>query len=68
MANPFEVAIEEKGLAVIAAGCGVSPQAVHKWKKNGIPAERVLEVERITGVPRHKLRSDIYPAPGEAAA
>jgi DNA-binding transcriptional regulator YdaS (Cro superfamily) len=39
----------------------ITPQAISQWKQ--VPAERVLDVERITGVPRHELRPDIYPAP-----
>ena len=26
-----------------------------------VPPRRVLDVERVTGVPRHLLRPDIYP-------
>lgn len=38
---------------------GVSYQAVQKWRK--VPAERVHDVERVSGVPRHLLRPDLYP-------
>lgn len=34
---------------------------ISKWENGRIPAERVLDVERITGIPRHRLRPDIYP-------
>ncbi|MGJ4954601.1 transcriptional regulator [Bradyrhizobium sp. HKCCYLRH2015] len=44
----------------------ITPQAVAQWKQ--VPAARVLMVERATGVPRHLLRPDIYPAPGAEAA
>ncbi len=37
---------------------GVTSQAISQWKK--IPAERVLDVERITGISRHKLRPDVF--------
>lgn len=43
----------------IAEELGVTPWAVCKWKR--IPAERVLEVERIIGISRHILRPDLYP-------
>lgn len=43
---------------------GITPQAISQWKR--VPAERVLEVERATGVSRHELRPDLYPA--ESAA
>jgi DNA-binding transcriptional regulator YdaS (Cro superfamily) len=44
--------------------CGVSQTAVWKWLQSGkrLPAEHVLTVERATGVSKHLLRPDIYPA------
>lgn len=44
----------------------ITPQAVAQWKQ--VPAERVLKVERVTGVPRHRLRPDLYPAPDRESA
>jgi len=57
-------------LTELAARMKVDPQVLVNWRKRGIPAERVLEVERATvmehGEPpkvrRHELRPDIYPA------
>mgnify|MGYP002721069339 CR=1 FL=1 len=50
----------ERGLiAKITRELKLSRGAVSQWTQ--IPAERVLEVERITGVPRHQLRPDLYP-------
>jgi len=37
----------------------ITPQAVSQWQR--VPVERVLDVEKATGVPRHELRPDIYP-------
>jgi len=54
-------------LADVATALGVQPPAVSKWSRRGVPAERVLEVERVTGIPRHVLRPDLYPQPAEAA-
>lgn len=46
---------------------GLTSQAVSQWKR--VPAGRVLEVERITGISRHHLRPDVFgPASHEAAA
>jgi DNA-binding transcriptional regulator YdaS (Cro superfamily) len=50
-------------LSRIAREIGVQRAAVCKWQTRGIPAERVLDVERATGIPRHALRPDLYPAP-----
>lgn len=42
-------------------GCG--PNAISQWEQ--VPVRRVLEVSRITGIPRHELRPDMYPAKQE---
>jgi DNA-binding transcriptional regulator YdaS (Cro superfamily) len=51
------------GIQQLAKLIGISYQAVHKWTKPKVmvPAERVLQIERATGVSRHQLRSDLYP-------
>lgn len=45
---------------------GITPQAISQWRR--VPAERVLEIERVTMVPRHELRPDIYPPEPSAEA
>lgn len=52
-------------LRPLAAALGVSYQAVHKWQR--VPAERVLEIERLRGIPRSRLRPDLYPPDDHAA-
>lgn len=47
----------------LAKALGVTPGAVWQWSQKRVPAERVLEVERITGIPRHEMRPDLYPPP-----
>jgi len=37
----------------------ISSQAISQWQR--VPSERVIDVEKITGVPRELLRPDIYP-------
>lgn len=54
-------------LADIARALGVGRAAVCKWSKGRVPAERVLEVSRITGISRHDLRPDLYPREESAA-
>lgn len=60
-------AIEIKGSqAALAESIGATQQLVSYWlkkSKNGVSAEFVLPIERETGVPRHKIRPDIYPPP-----
>ena len=63
--NPIAAAAYSKGLNLsgVASLMGVHKTAMTRWAKGRIPAHRVLEVERITGIPRHELRPDIYPLP-----
>lgn len=44
--------------SILARKLGVKVQSIQQWDR--IPAERVLEVERVTGVPREELRPDLY--------
>lgn len=50
----------------LASELGITPGAISQWDK--VPSGRVLEVERITGIPRHVIRPDIYPPEREATA
>lgn len=64
--TPVEKAAEAAGnKSALARQLGVKVQSIQQWKR--IPAERVLDVERVTGIPRHKLRPDLYPQDREAA-
>lgn len=54
---------ETRGLRIkIARGLGITHGAVSQWKR--VPAERVLDVERLTGISREELRPDLYPRGG----
>jgi len=67
-ATPFEALQDAVGQAgsqsALARICGVSQTAVWKWLQSSkrLPAEYCLAVERETGVSKHLLRPDIYPA------
>ena len=50
------------GQSALARALGCTPQAVQRMcASDRVPAERVLQIEKITGVSRHALRPDIYP-------
>ncbi|BCH33237.1 hypothetical protein MesoLjLc_51670 [Mesorhizobium sp. L-8-10] len=36
----------------------ITSQAISQWKK--VPDKRALDVEKVTGVSRHRLRPDVY--------
>jgi DNA-binding transcriptional regulator YdaS (Cro superfamily) len=45
-------------LTKVALACGISHSAVWQWDR--VPSDRVLAVERLTGIPRTLLRPDLY--------
>ena len=57
-------AIEATGtLSALGQKLGISAQAISEWRR--VPAERVLQVQNATGVPRSRLRPDLYPIEDE---
>lgn len=44
-----------------ALGGEITSQAISQWKR--VPASRARAVERVTGIPCHRLRPDLYQAP-----
>lgn len=49
----------ERGRRVrLAAELKIGPSALSQWQ--AVPAERVLDVERVTGISRHELRPDVF--------
>jgi TorA maturation chaperone TorD len=54
------------GVGALARGLGISQPSVSNWQR--IPAERVVAVETLTGVPRAKLRPDLYGAEDRQSA
>jgi DNA-binding transcriptional regulator YdaS (Cro superfamily) len=65
---PVQLAIDAAGgESKLARQCGITPQAVQGWRRRKrIPPERVLQIERITGISRHDLRADLYPLESSA--
>lgn len=56
------------GVAAFCAAMTVSRTTVYRWINLRVPAERVVDIERITGIARSDLRPDLYPSASEAAA
>jgi hypothetical protein len=46
----------------LARALGITHGAVNQWRR--VPAERVVAVERITGIPREVLRPDVFAPDG----
>jgi DNA-binding transcriptional regulator YdaS (Cro superfamily) len=54
------------GVQKLAEALSIKRQAFYMWKK--VPSERVIQIEIATGIPRQRLRPDLYPPQsGEAA-
>ncbi|HWV19502.1 MAG TPA: Cro/CI family transcriptional regulator [Devosia sp.] len=66
MLKIVEIAAEKAGGPIaLAAALGIKHPALYSWKR--VPAERVLQIEKLTGVSRHDLRPDVFgPAQAEA--
>ena len=61
MKNALDEALSAVGgRRQLAEAIGLSVQAVYNWKDR-VPAERVPAVEQASGVPRWRLRPDLYP-------
>ena len=68
--SPIDRAIAAVGsLTKLARSLKVDPQVVVNWRKRGVPADRVIAIERATVDPksgrprvlRNDLRPDLYP-------
>jgi DNA-binding transcriptional regulator YdaS (Cro superfamily) len=57
--HPKKVAEKVGGIPNLAKGLKISRPAIYQWDK--IPGDRVIDVERITGISRHDLRPDLHP-------
>lgn len=66
MIEIVQVAAEKVGgVVALARALDIKHSSLHSWHR--VPAERCLEIERLTGVSRYALRPDVFgPAP-EAA-
>ncbi|MGE9266406.1 transcriptional regulator [Escherichia coli] len=46
------------GVVSLARELGIKHTSLYSWKR--VPAERVLDIERVSGVSRHELRPDLF--------
>ena len=55
------------GEASLAKSMNLVPGAVYNWlSRNKVPASRAHELSKISGVPLHEIRPDLWLAPDEA--
>lgn len=54
------------GIVALARALGIKHNSIYSWER--VPAERVIDVEKATGISRHDLRPDIYPRSEGVAA
>lgn len=52
------------GITALAGALKINRQAIYQWSR--VPAERVIPVERISGISREELRPDLF-GPGAPA-
>jgi DNA-binding transcriptional regulator YdaS (Cro superfamily) len=46
------------GLRALARALGISQTSLAEWRR--VPADRLVQVEAVTGIPRETLRPDLY--------
>jgi len=56
------------GMEAFQSTMNVARRTVFLWKQQGIPAERVPEIEAATGISRQALRPDLWPVASPLAA
>jgi DNA-binding transcriptional regulator YdaS (Cro superfamily) len=49
------------GLRALARALGMAYQPIQEWRR--VPAHRIIKIEAVTGIPREKLRPDLYRKP-----
>lgn len=49
------------GLSGLARMLGIRKQSVKQWRR--VPEDRIIQIEELTGIPRKRLRPDLYGAP-----
>lgn len=70
MTNPLTLYRAENNLSLEALGAkfGVNKTTVMRWEDGQVTAERAVEIEAALGIPRSKLRPDIFGKPSQGRA
>ncbi len=62
--SPLTAFRREKGISMKSLGKlfkqPYDKTTVLRWERDGVPLERVVEVEEVTGIPREQLRPDMF--------
>ncbi len=62
--SPIKAFRESKGMRQQDFGALFNPPfgktSVHRWEVDGVPLERVLEIEKVTGIPRTELAPEFF--------
>lgn len=63
--NLLKALLADKGMSIpaLADELGLNKTSVWRWNEKRVPIERLIEVERVTGIRRELLRPDIFSAP-----
>jgi DNA-binding transcriptional regulator YdaS (Cro superfamily) len=58
----FRSLLAKRGMRMsdLASCMGVNRSSVTRWAQKGVPAARVIDVEKATGIKRKLLRPDLY--------
>ena len=48
------------GVIEVAKRLGITRGAIYNWQGKGVPAKRLVKLERITGIDRSLIRPDLY--------
>ena len=59
ISSGLKAAIKAAGTkAALARALGITPQSIERWER--IPRDRIVEIERVLGVPRATLAPELY--------
>lgn len=63
--SALKTELDARGLRMVdvARAFGVDKAAVTRWNMFQVPVERIRKMQEVFGIPPHKLRPDIFPAP-----